>query len=379
MLFALSVAAQASYFVEVGPEIAMQNNGTFHRTAPRGEDGWWFFIGNASTLMAWPTDNDHSYVYNDGIDMAGRDDLIDRAITKCPDGTWLYAGSGNLDQPNDSAWVFKADEDLQRTNEDTVAERSNERPHNDMTVVCSTFFSAAGFQHNGGGADIFEVDGDGNIIEMHHLAEAPGIMGGALLALEESQELVVIGRGFDLGSDIEIVTYDKDLQFLHAKSVDLMPDRDDRIWWPQSILKVGDIYLLAHMARDESGGDFVSDEGEVWVAVLDSEFEFVEHIQITELEGTGEGAMRPALSRRAETLVVSYDVQVNPRLKEVTLDLTGAHVPGDSADPKPYDDTGGASGPDGGNGPCGGCAAGPAGGGAVAFGALLALWARRRR
>lgn len=381
MLLALLLSAEASYFVEVGDEISMENNGTFHRTAPRGEDGWWFFIGNASSYVAFPTDNDHAYAYSDLIDMAERDNLIDRAITKCPDGTWLFAGSGNLTSPNDSAWVFKADEDMAQTNQQTVAENYNERSHNDMAVVCSTFFTAVGFQHRGSGGDLFELDEDGNIIEEHQLADAPNLMGGAILALEESQELVMIGKGFEMNGEVDIAYFDKDLATLSKTSLDLMPGRSERVWWPQSILKAGDIFFIAHMARDEGSSDFVSDEGEVWVAVLDSNFEFVEHIQVTDLAGTGEGAMRPSLSRRGETLVVSYDVQVNPRLREITLDLTGAHVPGDSADPKPYgDDTGSGDSGSGGDGNrvCG-CATGGAAGGGLAFGAALLLWARRRR
>ena len=157
MLLSLLLTAEASYFVEVGEEVTMPTNGTFHRSAPRGDDGWWFFIGAGGSYVAFEADSDHGYDDRERLDIAERDDLVDRGITKCPDGTWIIAGSGNLDDFSDSAWVFKADAELNKTNEDTGAERASERQHNDMALVCSSVFSGVSFLSNSGGSDLFKL------------------------------------------------------------------------------------------------------------------------------------------------------------------------------------------------------------------------------
>ena len=379
MLHALFAIAHAGYIAEIGDEFVMAPNGTFHRSAPNGPDGWLFFIGTGGSYKAAETDNDHSWDRGNPDnfhDLMEREDIIDRGITRCPDGTWLYAGSGTQTIANDSGYLFKASADLVKTNEATVDEGATDRVHNDMALVCAKVWSGVIYNQSQAGYG-FEVDPDGNITGEVVFDGAPGMMGGGILALDDAEELLLFGQAHSNGAEVAWARYDADQQFVDSGETTLINDFPGKVFWPQGVLRVGDIYALAFMAR-EHDSDIKVGEGDVWVALLDSNLELLESAQLTAFRGTGKGSMRPGISRRGDTLVISYDVQVEPRLTEVKLNLDAFDIPGDSADPSGWGD----SGDDGGGIPpiraCG-CGLGASSGGSALGLAALVLWGRRRR
>ena len=55
--------------------------------------------------------SDFQFDFSTATPLTGRTDLIDHAISKCPDGTYMHLGSGEVVVPDDSAWGFRYDAD----------------------------------------------------------------------------------------------------------------------------------------------------------------------------------------------------------------------------------------------------------------------------
>jgi hypothetical protein len=389
LILALSLTAEAGYIVSVGDEHEMNPYGTFHRTAPFGEDGWLYMIGTGGNWLVSETDADHVASGQGQLVAPDFDQMVDRGIARCPDRGWLLAASGNVDDYNDTLWVWRFDEDWNLLGHSTPVDRGTGVATNDMALVCSTFFTGVGIIEFGGGGGgnasiLIELDSEAQVIGTHTLSGLPGLSGGAIIADEDSETLMVVGaEGFQGGSELAFAWMDKDLNITASKTVGVsgLPS-NSRIYWPQGLMKVGDLYLVTHMARDESEG-FQADEGQVWVQVFDADLNHLEGRQITQ-NSPPMGSMRPGFARRGETLSVSWDSTNVPIVVDVTLDLTGAHVPGDSGEPVDWPDDsssgGDDSGPGGGDGGggCGGCSAAGGLGGVWLLGAL-GLWLRRRR
>ena len=389
LLLALSQTALAGYVVSVGDEIEMEPWGTFHRTAPNGDDGWLYMIGTGGNWGVDETDNDH-------VRGAGEietvvpdfDQMVDRAIARCPDKGWLLAASGSVDQANDTLWTWRFDEDWQLLTAETLVDAEKGVATNDMALVCSTFYTGVGVAEMGGQGGpvtrMYELDGSGNFVGTKSIQNLPSVQGAAFIADEDSKRILMSGVDLFGGEGLRFVWLDENLDIdeEHEATVVGTPN-NARVYWPQGLMAVGDLFLVVHMARDESAG-WASDEGNVYLQIYDQDFNSLEGRQISQYEGP-EGSMRPGVSRRGETLAISWDAQNKPIVVDVELDLSGAHVPGDSGDPVEMpDDTGpGSDGDDTGDGevpidgPCG-CAAGGGLAGAWVLG-LVALWSRRRR
>ncbi len=388
LFLVLSGAATAGYIVGVGEEVEMNPWGTFHRTAPQGEDGWLYMVGSGGNWYVAETDAQHASTGQGETVVPEFELMIDRGLARCDDGGWLLAASGNVVQPNDSLWVWRFDEDWNVLGQSHLVDSEGGVATNDMGVVCSSFFSGVVITEGGDGgpqsARFYEVDERGREVGSATVSGLPEAGGCSLIADEDSQRILMLGvAGFQ--SDSLIWTWlDPDLKVLEQGEAALSGmGSGERAYWPQGLMKVGDLYLVAHMGRDEGQG-WAADEGNVYLQVYDLEFNNLEGRQISQYEGPT-GSMRPGFGRRGETLAMTWDAQNVPIVVDVELDLSGAHVPGDSADPVDVPDDSDGAGDSAGGGvppdPACGCSAGRSAGGLVGLGlvGLAAFWRRRRR
>lgn len=344
----LSFALAADLVLEVGDPVPLDVGGNWARALP-ADEGWSFFWAAGGDLNYLPMSDDLVVVDRDRRLLSGRTDLVDHALVRCPDGTLLHAASGNLDQPNDSAWAFRYGEDLSRFAEGAVEERRADLAHNDLGIACG-----------GEGRDLVGFDRG----EIRWLDADLGVTAGALSDTPQLQ-----GASFRWEDD-ELVLYSIDYQgplSVRRYAADLTPlDRVDLdlaepgayVWWPQANLKIGQYELVAYMTRglEES---WAADTGNVWVVVLE-DGAIVQKLPVTTL-APGSGAMRPGLARKDDRVLVTYDIDLVPIVSPLTLNLEGVEV----------EDTG-VAGEDAG---CGGCAGG---GGAAAL-LLVPGWLGVRR
>ena len=166
----------------------------------------------------------------------------------------------------------------------------------------------------GGDAVIVELDANGAPTSEHSVS-GMNTEGGTIIVEPETGDLLVFGMPHN-GSNLNINRIDGDWNVTDTTTITML-DPNLRAYWPQSVLRIGDHYVLAFMARDEADG-FGSDFGNVWLAVLNFELE-LEHVQRISNYDPSSGAMRPGLTRKGDQMLLTVDRDVQPRIFPIEL------------------------------------------------------------
>ena len=350
ILTAVSVSnrAQASdqLIVDVGERIDLRDSeglelsGNWARAYPAAGGGWDLFITGGDTYNVMKMDADFNVVSDRQrlvTDWPHR--LVDHQITQCPDGSWLHVASANVDRPNDSAYLFRYDADFNMVCNATVGERDPVYSYNDAPLICT-----------GGLSETDPMDGTATHSEREDLEKAPFLFFDADCNQTHSEPHPI--RPSPSGSSIihdeaggyfwQIRTTPDDFPVLFQLYSDWMTPVDKSVTidtlvpegftthWPQAAIPVGDYYVVAHLARDPSI-IYNADKGDVWVQVFNRDLEHLQAVRITEFTD-GEGAQRPWLSVRDNTLVLVYDHDLWPRLVPITLDAEMLGLEGEEPD-----------------------------------------------
>ncbi len=342
------------FFDEIGEEISTGIGGGWARVFPHSSGEGWNFLWAAGGGYSLLPMTDDLVVEDFGrVELTGADYLVDHAITPCPSGGFLHVASANLEEFNDSAYSFRYDDDFGLLSSQPIEERVSTRKHNDLPVVCSPGFNGTAFgMPQAGDTHIIELDQNGAQISEHPVTGI-NTEGGTLLVEPETGDLLVFGMGHS-GSDLKISRLNGDLNVTDTMLITLL-DSNLRAYWPASVLRVGDHYIVSFMARDDSAG-FGSDFGNVWLAVLNFELE-LEHVERLSNYEPPNGAMRPGLARKGSQLLVTVDREVEPRIFPIELNSVafGFDLDGDTGglwdtgtgSTGGTDDTGGDSDSDG--------------------------------
>jgi hypothetical protein len=265
--FLLVGAAQAaSLITEVGPVLELESSGTWARA-----------------LM---TDGDWRLAY------ATNGDFFVAPLTR---------GSTTAD------WTLDKDSRLQLT------DRGNLSDH--------VAFATEGYM----GGEFFALDTDGAVSDAFEMTGAASMAGGSLLHDQNADLTWAIGFQWQ-AEQMTVVGYDTtSTPWSAAENIETtVLDDGLRPYWPQGLIRVGERYLVTLMVRDDSAGWGV-DSGDVYLAVFDAEWDLEELHQITALDPPN-GAMRPGLARSGVQVLVTFDIDNEHSLVEVTL------AEGDTAD-----------------------------------------------
>jgi hypothetical protein len=376
----LQNADAQSIIAEVGPPVETGTNGTWARAIPT-DDGWFMGVGTAGDFYVAPLLRtgeglaDWSFDRESWVAITDHGDLKDHAIQRCPDGSYLHVASANNREANDSAYAWRVSADFRILSSGIVEENNPDNAHNDMATICSPWVTGAVFSSFGTGgpptASFFHIDESGSTSTVQELGELQ-VEGGAFLADAPTERIILTSANFD--GNLELTTFDTELNPTGSTSVEI-PPREERAFWPQSMIRVGQFYFVAMMSMvDEGPGS--GDTGDVWLHVLDEDFNLLEQHKLTDYGSGRESAMRPWLARQDDLLLVSYDIQTTHTFLAVRLDLDGVDdvdtgFPSDGDDGAGAGEDGAAADED--EGKDGGCATGGALPGGGLFGALLAL------
>ncbi|MFT5685477.1 MAG: hypothetical protein ACI8RZ_006429 [Myxococcota bacterium] len=397
-LLTFTTASAQDFIVRYSEPTIGEMSGVWARALPR-EDGWKASVGTQSDI--WFTDLTTSGTFGDWeidrdgkINVTNHGNLQDSSVRRCPDGSYQVVGSASVNDPNDSAYIFRIndDEGFSLRGSGPIEEGVSERLHNDMASLCSTLAEGAAFATLGSQGQVdfqstfFHVDNEGGVTGSTDLFIGPNTEGAGMLADPESGHIVVVDVNHHHQSRISIM--DESFAEVDFIDVDLL-ESNFRPFWPQGFIKVGDHYLVATMGVDESVYGMV-DTGEIFLVVFDPDWSVVERTQITNFRpDSSDGAMRPWVARRGAQALVTFDKEVKHGVIEVELNLEAFGVDGSEDTGFDYEypetnDSGGAGGDDTGSEGsdtdegCGGCAAGGGGGLIVALVPLLAMVRRRR-
>ena len=137
--------------------------------------------------------------------------------------------------------------------------------------------------------------------------------GGAFLT--DVHENLIHAIGFGLFTrDLMILTYDEDFNLIEENQVPVLTEW--RSYWSQGFLQVGDYFLVALMGAEDMNpdGDEIpdppnpsGDDGNVFLIVLDRDWNVVEEHQLTD-HPQGWGGMRPWIARKGDQVLMTYDV-----------------------------------------------------------------------
>lgn len=305
-----------------------------HRVLQRQSDGTWQAAGASRNLTTSSA-------------------LIDHAITPCPDGSWVHVASANLDGMFDGAlYMMHYSDELETLTERLVVENDSVYRYNDVPVVCDTR-TVATLGHpqslDSSSGVLMRFAEDGSVSETGYIDTVPPLSGSSLIWDPEREQYLSF-RALGPESSLFVVFLDQDFQQTDEwKLIDLSP-RPAHLSWPQSVIRLGDGYAIAHLTRRE-GEAYSSDQGDIQVTVLDSNLDLVQSVTVVEASGA-EGAHRPSLARVGNELLVTYEVAIRPYLVVLQLDPelppepageTGTPGWGDAV---PVEDTGTPEDPD---------------------------------
>ncbi len=431
MVCSLSVALAAllggnalaqTHVLDASDPVAVGSAGNFGRIFDRDAGGYWLLTAANGDYQLQALDDEFKPA-GGFRGLTGRDDLVDHTFLRCPDGGYLHVASANLESYDDSAWVYRYDDDFELVATAVINEADPDYAHNDPPAICADGLVGVAVQPRDNGAGPFyRFDAELDLQEVLTFASMPAV-GGSSMLMQPDGRLAWV-RAHPTTGSLEVEVYadpregqdDGQLERLDKLEVQIsdMFGDDMLAYWPQGAAVVDDHYVVVHLGHDRDE-TWVSDTGNVFVQIFDADWQWVDGMQVTDFE-VGIGAGQPFVhwSPGSDRLQVLYTHDLQPELVEVTLALDAfTSETGDKPDEEELDagdgltqseddlntdlDIGGddeleAEEPDDAGSiqdelkPAGGsasrskgCSAAPGGGGAMAVFGLLALVGRRRR
>jgi MYXO-CTERM domain-containing protein len=229
--------------------------------------------------------------------------------------------------------------------------------HNDLPVLCSEKVDMAIFQPNiDAEAAVFLLDDDLSPITHNiTMTPVPPVPGSSLIYDYEADTIIRIGAPEIETEDslprnkliVFTVYWDQAEPYEVKTDVDLTSTGigyDWHAYWPQGIQRIGDFYLVAHMARPVDGG-YNQDDGNLFLQLFDQNFNVIETHQLTDDAGPFAN-QRPSLTLQDDILLVTYDkrIQTNQNsegelanhVMSITLDMDALNAGSPNLAPTAY-------------------------------------------
>ncbi len=331
LLVGLSLSAHAgSYVLSTGKTVEVGDRGNWARLVHRLDGGYWFFVAGSGDYWVEGLSDDLE-LEGGRRGLTGEDTLVDHALTHCPDGSFLHIASANLDSLDDSAYAFRYDSDLTLVSSGTIAERDPTTAYNDAPALCTGDFDGSPFQPYDNKTGYFiQIDNTIDVVDQFSFDGLPAVGGGSLV--EEDSGQIVFIRAWYQDNELLIETYDDPKTYTigewKLRDWQSTPVVDDglTVYWPQSTVRIGDVWVVAFMARDDTL-TWNTDSGNVYLGFFNRTWELQETYEVTGYKG-GQGAMQPFLTwdRGTDRLLVAYSVNVQPTITELFLDIDAMGV-----------------------------------------------------
>ena len=352
LAFSLFQPAVADEFIEsISDPIELEISAGWPRTFPMEDgSGWHLLYAMGGRYYRVDMSND---LFAEDI---ARDELTppsalpetglkDHSISQCPDGTYLHVASANVTNPNDSAYAFRYDSDFSFLSSSALEEEVTTRDHNDLPSLCSDELDVTVFGGPaGGGIDVlstfFHINDDSTPGDTVDVLNVPRTAGNTLLWDGDIGGMWVVE--LDNTNYMDITLLDTDLQPQEMISMFVLPEGHTG-GWPQAAIRVGEYWLVAFITQDLPG-TWNGLVGDVMLGIFDIRWEVQETYRLTELSSPN-GAMTPGLSRRNDTLILTFDKGVVPHIVEVKLNTETFEV-----DEDPFSYSGDTDEDGGGNG-----------------------------
>ena len=308
-----SVAQESDFFLQIDEPISTGVGATW--SFPIFTDEQWFLAsGQGGDLTIAPLDDFGVANMEEVQTITDLGTIKDHALRMCPDGTFVYAASTGIEE---DVLVYTLDSDFSILSQDILEQTEPPHAANDMAAICGVGFKGVGVAELQGLRDfLYLVDNTGALSIPIELAQSPRMTGAGMW--EQEGKLYVVGR--DALPELSISVYDQQYM-LHEQY--LLPPISTEIvnYWSASTVRIGDYIVLVSMGRDPQEA-WPMDTGDVYLAILTTELELVEWIQLTEFVPSAGGGMRPWLAFDGNMIWVSYDRANKVELVALYIDET---------------------------------------------------------
>ncbi|MDP2310832.1 MAG: hypothetical protein Q8P18_32740 [Pseudomonadota bacterium] len=326
ILLVASLAAASPIFLEATLGKQLDINGNWPRSFPT-EGGWWVTNAAAGDFGVQLLREDLSVDRESRHQLTDVGYLNDHAISLCPDGTYLHFATAGLVEANDSAYAYRYDADWNLIAEAIIAEGDTSSIYVDIPSVCSDDFNGMSYWAEDDGVPhrFVSVDEDLNIVSETDFPTGALAMGS--VSLEDDGHLFVAGFDGKTDDSLLVSEYDASLRELGYLEVDVTPE-GWTAYWSQGAVRVGDTYIVVHMASDDSY-TWETLGGDVWVSAFNLEWELIDTLQLS-FNTAPIGGMQPGISIKDDVLLVTYSVSLQNWGFLVTIDLDAAGVTEDT-------------------------------------------------
>jgi MYXO-CTERM domain-containing protein len=296
-----------------GP-ISLDLSGNWPRAYPDDTGGWVMFHAGGGDFKVSHAYSDLTTDRSRDKNLTGRNDLKDHDIRPCPDGTWLQASTADYtaEQAHDSAYSWRYDKDFNILANGIIAQGDLSGPsYVDMPVVCGNNFQGAAFPDavTETQARFAKVERDAGVLEEYDLVGAPWATGSSMLE-DRDGTLYVVGFSsvHDL-SQIVIGHFDTNYNSLGTKFVTVGTDILTP-YWAQTVIRVGDYYIVSHMMRDESL-NWNQQDGDLYLTAFDIRWDVVDQIQLSDNTAPVGGMQPYVVSKGDGSLLAMYSKELH--------------------------------------------------------------------
>ena len=235
------------------------------------------------------------------FNMSNQGEIVDHALRQCPDGTFIHVACTEIEADN---LFYTYDEDFEFLSTGTLSQSDPPHAANDPSAICGEQIRAFGVAELSGERDFFWLLGEfaeGSSPRKEELIESPRLTGAGVI--EQEDHFAVIGH--DNQGALSLQTYDFALRPINRI---LIPFAETGIvnYWPSSIIHTGAYIAFAAMGRNPQH-NWPADTGNVYLGILDREYNLLSWHQLTDFIPSEGGGMRPFLIHANHQLLVSFD------------------------------------------------------------------------
>ena len=400
LLFVVASPALAgSVFGDASDEMELDLDGNWPRAfLDHQRNGFFLFSAGGGDFKLTHATSELRVDHFDDRLLTGRKDLKDHDIRPCPDGTWLHVSTGDTKSDHDSAWSWRYDADFAIAGHATIAEASTDGSNFvDVPVVCGPEFQgfAYPFPPATVPARFASLGDDASLVESVDLMYGP-FATGASLVNDSDGTLWILGGYTDEGlpaTRFIAAQYSTDWEVGIRRVLSVAPDGYEA-YWAQTTIRVGGVFIVAHMMRDLAG-NWTQQDGNLTLSAFDATtWELVDQVQLSQNVAPNGGMQPFVMFDEEDRLVALYSkqlhnyafiVELQPEVLASLEDTGSTDTGGDSGTPDTAADTGtgdtdGTGGnPDDTGGKPDDCACGGGSGAAAPALVGVALLALRRR
>ena len=312
--------AEGDWITAVGDRIDLDLSGNWTRVYPDGSGGWTLFITGGGNYHYIPMNANYELLSSRNQLTDADIRLVDHQIAQCPDGSWFHVASAEVNEPDDTAYVFRYDSNFNLTCELELAYGHPIHRFNDAPILCTPWYGATPAHSDTSDTQmpIYLIEDDCSINREEDHPATPPIPGSSLVYDADMNEIWgVRATGNDQFLQWVPFTLLLDAAALPVSEQFYLPPFYMTAF-PQAMIQVGDYRVLAHLGMNPDV-NYGADNGDIWIQVIDRDHQAVQSVRLTEY-GNSQGANRPWLSWQDDKIVVVYDDSLQPRLVELTID-----------------------------------------------------------